>query len=93
MRQSELAARRARVEVRRPESAAQQVRGQLGSGCVHGARYGASRLVLGVNTARDKAYRQVLARGFRADFVGVSMARPNEAGYNRPDIYLIDDWR
>ncbi len=58
-----------------------------------GATQGASRLVIGVNTARENAYRQVLARGFRADFLGLSMVRPNEAGYNRPDVYLIDDWR
>jgi len=24
---------------------------------------------------------------------GVVMSRPNEAGYNRPGVYLIDDWR
>jgi GNAT superfamily N-acetyltransferase len=52
-----------------------------------------SRLVAGVNTARDEAYRQMLSRGFRTDVPGVVMSRPNEAGYNRPDVYLIDDWR
>ena len=52
-----------------------------------------SRLVAGVNTARHEAYRQMLARGFRTDMQGVVMSRPNEAGYNRPDVYLIDDWR
>ena len=52
-----------------------------------------SRLVAGVNTARYEAYRQMLARGFRSDVLGVAMARPNEAGYNRPGVYLIDDWR
>ena len=57
------------------------------------AAQGVSRLVVGVNTARENAYRQVLARGFCTDFLGVSMARPNQAGYNRPDVYLIDDWR
>jgi GNAT superfamily N-acetyltransferase len=57
------------------------------------AAQGASRLLLGVNTARENAYRQVLARGFRIDFLGLSMAKPSEAGYNRPDVYLIDDWR
>jgi GNAT superfamily N-acetyltransferase len=57
------------------------------------ATQGASRLLLGINTAREKAYRQVLARGFRVDFLGLSMAKPNETGYNRPDVYLIDDWR
>jgi GNAT superfamily N-acetyltransferase len=52
-----------------------------------------SRLAAGVNTARYEAYRQMLARGFRTDVLGVAMARPNEEGYNRPGIYLIDDWR
>ena len=52
-----------------------------------------SRLVAGVNTARHEAYRQMLARGFSTNMQGVVMSRPNESGYNRPGIYLIDDWR
>jgi len=52
-----------------------------------------SRLFAGVNTARHEAYRQMLARGFRTDIQGVVMSKPNEAGYNRPGVYLIDDWR
>jgi N-acetylglutamate synthase-like GNAT family acetyltransferase len=52
-----------------------------------------SRLAAGVNTARHEAYRQMLARGFRTDLLGVAMEKPNDAGYNRPDIFLIDDWR
>jgi GNAT superfamily N-acetyltransferase len=52
-----------------------------------------SRLLAGVNTARHEAYRQMLARGFRTNIQGVVMSRPNEAGYNRPGVYLIDDWR
>jgi GNAT superfamily N-acetyltransferase len=52
-----------------------------------------SRVVAGVNTARHEAHRQMLARGFRTDMQGVVMSRPNEAGYNRPGVYLIDDWR
>ncbi|HEX6717599.1 MAG TPA: GNAT family N-acetyltransferase [Pyrinomonadaceae bacterium] len=52
-----------------------------------------SRLRAGVNTARHEAYRQMLARGFRADMQGLVMSRPNEAGYNWPGVYLIDDWR
>ena len=52
-----------------------------------------ARLVGGVNTARHAAYVQMLARGFHTDMQGVVMSRPNEAGYNRPDVYLIDDWR
>jgi GNAT superfamily N-acetyltransferase len=54
---------------------------------------GASRLAAGVNTARENAYRLVLSRRFRVDFLGVAMHKPNEAGYNRPEVYLIDDWR
>jgi GNAT superfamily N-acetyltransferase len=57
------------------------------------ATKGLSRIVAGVNTARHVAYRQMLARGFRLEVQGVAMHRPNEAGYNRPDVYLIDDWR
>ena len=52
-----------------------------------------SRLVAGVNTARHEAYRQMLERGFRTDFQGLAMQKPNEPGYNRPGVYLIDDWR
>lgn len=51
------------------------------------------RLVAGVNTARHEAYRRMLARGFATNMQGVVMQRPNEAGYNRPGVYLIDDWR
>ena len=52
-----------------------------------------SRLRGGVNTARHEAYVQMLARGFRTDVQGVVMSRPNEPGYNRRGVYLIDDWR
>ena len=54
---------------------------------------GLSRIVAGVNTARGDAYRRMLARGYRADLVGVAMERPEEPGYNRADVYVIDDWR
>lgn len=53
----------------------------------------ASRLVAGVNTARHEAYRNLFALGFRTDTQGVVMSKPNEPGYNRPGIYLVDDWR
>ncbi len=51
------------------------------------------KLVAGVNTARAEAYQQMLVRGFRTDFQGVEMHRPNEAGYSRRGVYVIDDWR
>jgi predicted N-acetyltransferase YhbS len=54
---------------------------------------GAVRLALGVNTARHEAYRQLLAAGFRTDSPGITMHRPNEPGYDREDVRLLDDWR
>jgi len=57
------------------------------------AAQGQARLVAGVNTGRPEAHRQLMARGFRADFVGVAMHRDNEPGYNRAGVFLIDDWR
>ncbi len=52
-----------------------------------------SRLVAGVNTARHEAYRQMLALGFRTDVQGVVMQQAGDAGYNRPGVWLLDDWR
>ena len=57
------------------------------------SKSGVSRLAVGVNAARHEAYRVMLERNFRTDLQGVAMHRPNEAGYNRPGVYLIDDWR
>ncbi|UCG13700.1 MAG: GNAT family N-acetyltransferase [Deltaproteobacteria bacterium] len=54
---------------------------------------GMSRLVAGVNTARNEAYRRMLARGFRTVHQGVAMQKPNEPAYNRAEAYVIDDWR
>jgi GNAT superfamily N-acetyltransferase len=54
---------------------------------------GLSRLVAGINLGREQAYRQLLARGFRIEMQGIAMERPNEAGYNTSDVYLLDDWR
>lgn len=51
------------------------------------------RVVAGVNTGRREAYRALLAEGFRVDVVGVAMERPDEPGYNRADVYVLDDWR
>jgi GNAT superfamily N-acetyltransferase len=59
----------------------------------HAVAAGASRLVAGVNLARHHAYRMLLARGYRAFLQGVAMQRPNEPGYNRPEVFALDDWR
>lgn len=57
------------------------------------ARRGLKKLTAGVNTARIEAYQMMLDRGFKTELQGVSMHRPNEAGYSRPGAYVIDDWR
>jgi hypothetical protein len=78
----------------RPGPAAEQHFNDLVDACEERASaLQVARLVGGVNTARHEAYRHMLARGFHTDVQGVVMSRPNEAGYNRRDVYLIDDWR
>ena len=57
------------------------------------AAEGMQVLIGGANMGRHEAYRALLARGFRIEIQGVTMHRPNEPGYNRPDVYIIDDWR
>ena len=47
----------------------------------------------GVNLAREDAYRRMRARGYRAIIQGVAMQRPHGEGFNRADVYAIDDWR
>jgi hypothetical protein len=53
----------------------------------------ASRLVAGVNTARQKAYEKMLERGFRTEILGIAMHTPNEPGFSRAGLYVLDDWR
>jgi GNAT superfamily N-acetyltransferase len=57
------------------------------------AARGVRAMLAGVNMARHDAYRRLLARGYRTQFQGVVMQRPNEPGYCRPDVYAIDDLR
>ncbi len=47
----------------------------------------------GMNLAREDAFRRMSAHGFRPMTQGVAMLRPNIPGFNRPDVYVIDDWR
>jgi hypothetical protein len=54
---------------------------------------GVERIIAGVNVARHNAYRRLLARGYRTFLQGVAMQRPNEPGYCRPNVYVIDDLR
>jgi GNAT superfamily N-acetyltransferase len=57
------------------------------------ASHGLARLEAGVNLARQDAYRLLTAHGYRTFVQGVAMQRPNEAGFNRPDVFVLDDWR
>jgi predicted N-acetyltransferase YhbS len=50
-------------------------------------------VLAGVNLSREEAYRQMLASGFRSRMNIVTMHRPNEPGYSRPGLYVLDDWR
>ena len=60
-------------------------------GYAHGV--GAERLIAGTNTGRTGAYRLMQQHGFRTDANGIAMMRPATNGYNRPDVFAIDDWR
>ncbi len=78
----------------RPGSGAEERFAALLDACgALGAEVGMASLLAGVNLAREEAYRHMVARGFHAEIQGVTMHRPNEAGYSRPGLYVIDDWR
>jgi len=57
------------------------------------AAAGMPNVLAGVNLAREEAYRHMLGRGFRTQIQGVTMHRPNEPGYSRPGLFVLDDWR
>jgi hypothetical protein len=47
----------------------------------------------GVNIGRVEAYRSLLRCGYRTEAQGVAMHRAHSLAYNRPDVYVVDDWR
>jgi GNAT superfamily N-acetyltransferase len=57
------------------------------------ASRGLIRVVAGVNTARREAYSHMLERGWKPTTYGVAMHRPDEPGYSRRGVYVVDDWR
>ncbi len=57
------------------------------------SQQGLSRLLAGANTSRRQAYGKMLSKGFRIDMLGVVMQNGVDVGYNRPDVYVLDDWR
>jgi predicted N-acetyltransferase YhbS len=54
---------------------------------------GQPNVLAGVNLAREEAYRHMLGGSFRTLIQGVAMHRPNEAGYSRSGLFVLDDWR
>ena len=78
----------------RDSASAERDFGRLLDGCAALARtVNMPTLLAGVNLARIEPYRQLIARGFRTGFQGVAMHWHNDPGYNRPGVYVIDDWR
>ena len=78
----------------RPGPGAQQRFGALLDACEELAvDHHADHVELGMNTGRHEAYAAVLARGYRAGMVGVTMHRGNDERYSRAGTWLIDDWR
>ncbi len=59
----------------------------------YAATRGADVLVAGCNAARVGACQALFRRGFRTQLQGVAMQRDNEMGFNRPNVYALDDWR
>jgi GNAT superfamily N-acetyltransferase len=61
---------------------------------VFAASLHAPRVTADVNVARRQAFRAMLGNGFRPERQGVAMETGNaSSGYNRPGVYILDDWR
>jgi hypothetical protein len=55
---------------------------------------GAKKVTAGVNLARREAFQVMSARGFRTELQGIAMETgAADSGYNRPGVYILDDWR
>ncbi len=54
---------------------------------------GMTHVSAGVNSGCHNAYRRMIARGFRAEFQGVLMLKPNEPALDLPDRYVLCDLR
>lgn len=79
--------------VRQDARAVANYRRLLDACFAHAADVGAKTLMAGVNTARREAHAALLARGFQPVVHGVAMHRPDEPGYSRPGVFVLDDWR
>jgi predicted N-acetyltransferase YhbS len=57
------------------------------------AARGAPKVHAGTNVGRAGAYRLMQQLGYRTWMNGIIMNRGDDPGYNRPEVYAIDDWR
>lgn len=77
-----------------PDSNPAQGLKRLLSACASlAARRGLEQIIASVNTARHDAYRILIGAGYRTMMHGVAMQSPNAPGFNRPDAFVLDDWR
>lgn len=57
-------------------------------------RRNVNKITAGVNLARREAFQSLLECGFRTTMQGVAMETGGpSSGYNRADVYILDDWR
>jgi GNAT superfamily N-acetyltransferase len=78
----------------RPGPMASKRFGDILAACERTAKErGATTINAGVNAARVEAWKSLRAYGFKPNFQGVAMQRPDEAGYNHAGSFVIDDWR
>ena len=78
----------------RPGSQVSRDFGQLLKACESlAAARGLRTIRAGVNLGRIESYRCLLEQGFKTEMHGIAMQRANDEGYNRPRIYVLDDWR
>jgi GNAT superfamily N-acetyltransferase len=78
----------------RPGPGAQVNFGRLLDACESfTASQGISRLSAGVNMGRHEAYQTMVQRRYRTDMQGVAMQSGDDAAFNRPGVYVLDDWR
>lgn len=57
------------------------------------ASRGVPSVVAGVNSSRRGAYAVLAESGFRTEFIGVAMHRPDEKAFHGLAHWVIDDWR
>lgn len=79
--------------VRSGDGAAERLSRLIAACEAFAAKRGVAQISAGVSTGRHHAYRLLVELGFRTQLMGVQMLRPWQDGYDRPDIYALDDWR